>query len=64
METLTEIDKTISKIHKLLSKHVLQNEFLELQKITDKSFNLYLTGRFKSGSIYEQKHIATITLQK
>ena len=60
----TEIDKTVTKIKKLLDKHTYLNEHLELDKIADKSFNLYLTGRFKSGGLYEQKHIATITLIK
>ena len=59
---LTEIDKTVRKISKLTDKHSYQNERLELCKITNKAYNLYLVGRFKSGTIYEQKHIATITL--
>jgi len=61
----TDIDKTIIKINKLLDKHKYQNERLELCKITNKAFNLYLVGRFttEKNNIYEQKHIATITLQ-
>ena len=59
---LTEIDKTVRKISKLLEKHNYLNEHLELCKITNRAYNLYLVGRFKSGTIYEQKHIATITL--
>ena len=60
---LTEIDKTVRKIKKLLDKHKYNNERLELDKITDKSFNLYLTGKFNNGTIYEQKHIAQITME-
>ena len=56
----TEIDKTVTKIKKLLKKHEACGEFLELDKITNRAFNLYLTGKL-NGSIYEQKHIATIT---
>ena len=59
----TDIDKTIKKISKLLDKHSYQNERLELTKLTNRAFNLYLVGRFSNGNIYEQKHIATITLQ-
>ena len=57
---LTEIDKTVRKIRKLIEKHNYLNEHLELYKITDRAFNLYLTGRFNNGTVYEQKHIATI----
>ena len=60
----TDIDKTIRKITKLLDQHSYQNEHLELiPLIKDRTYNLYLVGRFTSGSIYEQKHIATITVQ-
>jgi len=59
----TEIDKTVTKIIKLLDKHNYQNEHLELHKITNKAFNLYLVGRLNN-KIYEMKHIKTITLQE
>jgi len=61
----TDIDKTVTKIRKLIDKHNYQNERLELDQITNKAFNLYLVGRFttEKNNIYEQKHIATITLQ-
>ena len=58
---MTEIDKTVTKIKKLLKAHSNIGEFLELDPITSKSFNLYLVGRFKSGNQYEQKYITTIT---
>ena len=61
--TKTEIDKTVVKIIKLLDKHKYNNERLELDKITDKSFNLYLTGKFTNGTVYEQKHITQITIE-
>lgn len=60
----TEIDKTVSKISKLLDKHSYQNERLEICKITNRAYNLYLVGRFSNGTIYEQKHIATVTTQQ
>ncbi len=61
---LTDIDKTIRKIGKLLDNHIYLNERLELQQvIANRTFNLYLVGRFSNGSVYEQKHIATISVQ-
>lgn len=60
---MTEIDKTVKKIKKLLSKHKQYAEKLELQKATEKTFNLYLVGSFKNGNIYEQKHIITLTIE-
>ena len=61
----TEIDKTVTKITKLLDKHTYNNERLELETlIKNRTFNLYLVGRFsKSNTIYEQKHIATISIK-
>lgn len=60
----TEIDKTVIKIKKLLKKHTLLQEYLEVDKITDKSCNLYLVGRLgKDNTRYEQKYIETITFQ-
>ena len=60
----TEIDKTVTKIKNLLKKHTQFNEKLELCKITNRAYNLYLVGRIgKDSTIYEQKHIETIELQ-
>ena len=60
----SEIDKTIKKIKKLLIAHSNQGEFLELEPIIkNRTFNLYLTGRL-NGTIYERKHIATITTER
>jgi len=56
----TDIDKTVTKIKKLLKIHNDYGEFLELAKITDRACNLYLVGRINN-TVYEQKHIATIT---
>ena len=59
----TEIDKTVTKINKLLNKHMLLNEHLELINLTNHSFNLYLVGKFTNGNIYEQKFIKTVSVQ-
>ena len=60
---LTDIDKTVRKIKRLLDKHRKLNENLELV-VKGAVYNLYLVGRFSSGTIYEQKHIATIQTQE
>jgi len=52
----TEIDKSVAKIKKLLSKHSIVGEHLEM----DRYNNIYIVGRFKSGTIYEQKCIGTV----
>ena len=62
---LTDIDKTVRKIKRLLDFHRKQNENLELDEVVKGAvYNLYLVGRFSSGTIYEQKHIATIQTQE